>query len=113
MSDKPIHMTGKEYYDLLQKTRREALEEACKAVCWMCESNEPLYEVKEDGEMVLSHRPVIGLIPCHARSVRKLIAADKGQGQTTQAGPVEGKEGYTEQELKCAGCMGPCGQCNS
>jgi hypothetical protein len=81
--DKPIRMTGKEYYELLQKTRREVLEEVIKIINgpWTIASSQREIDLLSDIQYLITQK------------LMKMIAADQGQGQTTQAGPVEERKG--------------------
>jgi hypothetical protein len=62
-----------EYRSLVE---REALEKACKAMCWRCAENLPLVGMRHDYENIVNRRVSA---ECLASAIRSLMEPEKGQ----------------------------------
>lgn len=95
-----LAFTHEQLENYLAEVRREAMLEVCQMQCWMCEEHKEIVVEKSK----YFHKMNGWVAECSGNAVRKLADSQHQPGQGSG-------EDYTEQELKCTGCMGPCGNC--
>jgi hypothetical protein len=87
-----------------EQVRRDALLEATRQICWMCNENQTLVLAKG---FVYKHAVTgeLGLIDCHAHSLHQLLAADQIK-QQPEPGTLEYLRWLDEQMAATMGKIG-------